>query len=94
MVKLTGTNGIDLSHLVVFYEDSKIFVSGRERLTRRIRIFLFDQNTGDVYVRKPFTGNWVVLEDEVSSKSVTENVTEACECRNIPIYRARGQFSG
>jgi hypothetical protein len=94
MVNFTGSNGIDLSHLVVFYEDSKIFVSGRERFNRRIRIFLLDQRTGDIYVRKACTGRWVVLEDEGSSKSIMDNVFDACLRKHIPVYRVSGQFFG
>jgi hypothetical protein len=34
------------------------------------------------------------MEDEVSTKSVTENVAEACVVQEYSIYRVRGEFCG
>jgi hypothetical protein len=94
MVTIHGSNGIDLSHLVIFHEDHKIFVAGRERLTRRMRVFLVNQRTGEILSHNGRLDTWAVVEDEFSCRSISDNVADACERKHIPVYRVRGPFSG
>jgi siroheme synthase (precorrin-2 oxidase/ferrochelatase) len=94
MVNFTGSNGIELNHLVIFEDDNKIFVAGRERFNKRLRIFLINEHTGEVYTRNGRAANWAVVDNESNRRSIADNVYDACRRRNIPVYRVKGQFCG
>ena len=76
-----GKKNIRFGQSVVFV-DNQIYDRDREQGTRRARIFLINENTGDVYRRNGQT--WKELEGEYRS-SVFNNICRARDNRTIPI---------
>lgn len=78
------TNELDIrfEHLVVF-EDNQIYARAREKDTRRIRLFLINENTGDVYSRN--RGSWEEIYGDDRS-FVVSNIYTARHNRSIPVY--------
>jgi hypothetical protein len=61
-------------NLVVFV-DNQIYARDREQGTRRARIFLINENTGDVYRRNGQT--WEELEDGDYRSCIFDNICRA-----------------
>lgn len=80
--------GIKFEHLVVF-EDNQIFASAREQETRRIRLFLINENTGDVYSRN--RGSWEEIYG-VDRSFVVSKIYAARHNRSIPVYNLRTAY--
>jgi len=82
---------IKFEHLVIF-EDNQILATARDQDTRRIRLFLINENTGDVSIRHGRCESWEGIYGEHRS-FVINNVSEARYVRNIPIFNFKGVFS-
>jgi hypothetical protein len=75
-----GKQNIRVGESVVFV-DNQVYARDREQGTRRARIFLINENTGDVYRRNGEI--WEELEGEYRS-SVFNNICRARGNRTIP----------
>ena len=83
--------GIRFEHLVVF-EDNQIFASARVPDTRRIRLFLINETTGDVYSRNGKAESWEEIYGDARSY-VVNNIYNARQNRSIPVYNLKTAFS-
>lgn len=80
-----GIQNIKFEQSVVFV-DNQVYARDREQGTRRARIFLINENTGDVYRRSGET--WEELEGEYRS-SVFNNICRGRDNRTIPMESLR-----
>jgi hypothetical protein len=95
MVNFTTGTGIDLKHLVIFDNESKIFAAGREQFGSKyiLRLYLINEHTGEVFTRNGRTATWEIVSDERYSHHISEHVHEAFHGHNIPVYKIRGDFN-
>ena len=91
MVRVNESN-IKLDHIVVFERDNRVFAAAREYDTRRICLFLINEQTGDVFSRNGRTDSWAELYGEQRS-IVVNKIYNARHNQTIPVYRFRGAFS-
>ena len=79
---------LHFDHLVYFEHDRTIFACARENGKGILRIFLYNEHTGNVYTRNGRIDSWEHL-----SESARENVLariEQARSANIPIFRING----
>ncbi len=88
---MVNQQGIRFEHLVVF-EDNQIFASARVPDTRRIRLFLINEATGDVYSRNGKAESWEEIYGDARS-FVVNNIYNARQNRSIPVYSLKTAFS-
>ena len=82
---------VELDHLVIFEKDSSIFAAGREYETKRIRIFLIKEDTGNVYARNGRADSWEELFGNFRGY-VISNIMSARNKRSIPVYKIKGSL--
>jgi len=87
MVKI-NENSIKFEHLVVF-ENNQVYARAREEETRRVRLFLINEQTGDVYSRN--RDSWEELYGDDRSFVVSKIYT-ARHNRSIPVYNLRTAY--
>ena len=75
---------IQLSHMVSF-SDNTVFVAGREN--RRLRLFLINERTGNVYAAR--NAEWTELYG-AQRTVVIDTTSRAREAHTIPCYRSSG----
>ena len=91
MVAYKGT-GIELEHIVIFDKDQTIFAAGRELNTHRIKLFLINEQTGNVYSRQARVDSWEELYG-YERATVIDDVSAARYTRSIPVYKIKGTQS-
>ena len=82
---------IQISHMVVFERDKRIFVAGRDRTTQHLKLFLIDEHRGDVYARSA-AETWVECYGQDRSELVNR-VYAAKFSESIPVFRVNGCFN-
>ena len=85
----TNEQDIRFEHLVVF-EDNQIYARAREQETRRVRLFLINEQTGDVFSRN--RNSW----DEIYGAErsfVISKIYAARHSQSIPVYNLRTAFN-
>ncbi len=95
MVKVNG-NWIELKHLVVFDNGSKIFAAGREcssNSRKQLRLFLINEHTGEIFSRNGRAESWELVSDSAIRDNISGTVYSAYQTRNIPVYRIHGEFN-
>ena len=80
---------IRFEHLVVF-EDNQIYARARERDTRRIRLFLINENTGDVFSRTHDSWDEIYGADR---SFVISKIYAARQNQSIPVYNLKTAFN-
>jgi hypothetical protein len=86
---------LEFDHLVSF-EDRTDFAAARESGNGRIRLFLINEHTGDIYTRRGRADSW----DQVLGSdryTVIARITAARNKDHIPVYKLSGtsqEFTG
>jgi hypothetical protein len=78
----TNEQDIRFEHVVVF-EDNQVYARAREQESRRVRLFLINEQTGDVYSRN--RGSWEEIYGDIRS-FVVNKIYSARHAQSIPVY--------
>jgi hypothetical protein len=79
---------IEFDHIVEFSKDSTVFAAAREISSGRIRIFLVNETTGNVYARNGRVDSW----EEVCGVHRYAIIARLISARHnhIPVYKING----
>lgn len=82
---------LEIDHLVEFISDSTIFAAARENGSGRIRLFLINEATGNVYSRNGSIDSW----EEVCGdhRLAILNRLIAAKKSNVPVYTINGSHN-
>jgi hypothetical protein len=83
---IINLESIEIDHIVLFERDNRVFAAGRDKDTRRIRIFLVNEQTGNVYSRNGRTDSWDELYGEGRAE-IVNRIFDARDSHRIPVYR-------
>jgi hypothetical protein len=83
---IVNLESIEIDHIVLFERDNRVFAAGRDKDTRRIRIFLVNEQNGSVYSRNGRTDSWDELYGEGRTE-IVNRIFDARDSRRIPVYR-------
>ena len=79
---------LEFDHIVEFSKDATVFAAGREITSGRIRLFLVNETTGNVYARNGRVDSW----EEVCGAHRYGILARLVSARNnhIPVYKING----
>jgi hypothetical protein len=83
---------IELNHIVVFSQDSTVFAAGRERDNNRIRIFVINEKSGNVYSRNGLANSWQEIYG-IPRATVINNIETARIRKLIPVYTVNDRLN-
>ena len=78
-------------HIVEFTTDSTIFAAARENGSGRIRLFLINEATGNVYSRNGQIDSWATVCGDHRYAILARLI--AARKNNIPVYRVNGSHN-
>jgi hypothetical protein len=79
---------LDFEHIVEFAKDATVFATARDKVTGRLRIFLFHTSTGNTYGRNGRADSWEEFFGSARD-SLIACITRA-RSNNIPVYKING----
>jgi hypothetical protein len=79
---------LEFDHIVEFTGDATIFAAARENGSGRIRLFLVNESTGNIYSRNGAIDSWELVCGD-HRYSILARLT-AARNRHIPVYRING----
>ena len=79
---------LEFNHIVEFTRDSTIFAAARENGSGRIRLFLINEATGNVYTRNGQVDSWEAVCGNHRYTVLTLLV--AARQNHTPVYRING----
>jgi len=79
---------LEFDHIVEFSKDATVFAAGRELSSGRIRLFLVNEATGNVYARNGRVDSWEVV-CESHRYGILARLM-AARNNHIPVYKING----
>ena len=88
MVKINYAE-LNIDHLVIFEHDHTVFACARENGKGTLRIFLYNEHTGNVYTRNGRIDSWEHLLG-IDRETVLVRINDARNKSNFPIFKING----
>jgi hypothetical protein len=88
MVKINYAE-LNIDHLVIFGNDHTVFACARENDNGLLRIFLYNEHTGNVYTRNGRIDSWEHLLG-IDRDTVLARIDHARNTVNFPIFKVNG----
>ena len=79
---------LEIDHIVEFTCDHTIFAAGRENGDGRLRLFLINESTGNVYGRNGRADSWEQLYGHIRDAVIARIL--AARNNHVPFYRVNG----
>jgi hypothetical protein len=78
---------LELDHIVEFTKDHTVFAAARENGNGHLRIFLVNEETGNVYTRNGRADSW----EQLTGSDHDTVIARIIAARNrVPVYRING----
>jgi hypothetical protein len=81
-------NELQFAHIVEFTHDSTIFAAARENGSGRIRLFLINESTGNVYSRNGQVDSWGAVCE--AHRYIVFELLVAARQNHTPVFKITG----